>query len=72
MTIEWGIEEIKIRRKEDEDAEQDGSWENFSRMKRIRAYRRKAMGYSRSKAKAWMEVAQWELSRNHTTGNGTQ
>lgn len=73
MTLEWAIEELKIRRKEDQDAEEDGSWETFSQMKRTRAYRRKAMGYSRSKAKAWLEVAEWELSRTqNTTGSGTR
>ena len=73
MTLEWAIEELKIRRKEDQDAEEDGSWETFSRMKRTRAYRRKAMGYSRSKAKAWIEVAEWELSRTqNTTGSETR
>lgn len=73
MTLEWAIEELKIRRKEDKEVEEDGSWEAFAQMKRKRSFRRKAMKYSRSKAKAWLEVAEWELSRkNHTTGNEMQ
>lgn len=71
MTVEWGMQEIKIRRKEEKEAEEDGSWEAFARMKRIRSYRRKAMGYSRSKAKAWMEIAEWEMAKRNTTGNAT-
>jgi hypothetical protein len=71
MTLEWAIEEIKIRRKEDKQAEEDGSWEAFAQMKRTRSFRRKAIGYSRTKAKAWMEVAEWELSKRNTIGNGT-
>jgi hypothetical protein len=63
MTIEWGINEIKIRKQEELEAEENGSWEAWATMKRRRAYRRKSMGYSRSKAKAWMEVAEWELSK---------
>lgn len=63
MTIEWGINEIKARKQEEIDAEADGSWEAWAAMKRRRSYRRKSMGYSRSKAKAWMEVAEWELSK---------
>ena len=71
MTVEWGMEEIKIRRKEEKEAEEDGSWEAFARMKRTRSYRRKAMGYSRSKAKAWMEIAEWEMAKRNTTGKAT-
>lgn len=73
MTLEWAIEELKIRRKEDQDAEKDGSWEAFAQMKRTRSFRRKAMKYSRSKAKAWLEVAEWEMSRTQNmTGNATR
>jgi len=71
MTLAWGMEEIKIRRKEEKQAEEDGSWEAFAQMKRTRSYRRKAMGYSRSKAKAWMEIAEWEMAKKPTTANAT-
>lgn len=73
MTIEWARKELKIRCQEDRDAEEDGTWEAFAAMKRRRSYRRKDMGYSRTKARAWLELAELELSmKNHTTGNAMQ
>lgn len=73
MTIEWAREELRIRREEERIAEEDGTWEAFAAMKRRRSYRRKDMGYSRTKARAWLELAELELSRkNHITGNAMQ
>jgi|JI10StandDraft_1071094.scaffolds.fasta_scaffold288258_2 hypothetical protein len=58
MSIDIARDELAIRRKEDADAEADGTWEFFSRMKRERAYRRKAIGWSRGKMNAWLQVAE--------------
>jgi hypothetical protein len=69
MTIEWARKELKIRCQEDRDAEEDGTWEAFAAMKRRRSYRRKDMGYSRTKARAWLELAELEIE--NTTGNPT-
>lgn len=61
MTIEWARKELKIRRHEEIDAESDHSWESWALMKRRRSYRRKDMGYSRTKAMAWLELAELEI-----------
>lgn len=58
MTIDWAMQELKIRRQEEREAEEIGTWEAFAAMKRRRSYRRKDMGYSRTKAKAWLELAE--------------
>ncbi len=70
MSIEWAREEIKIRHHEEKEAEADGSWEAWAAMKRRRSYRRKDMGYSRTKAKAWIEIAEREIE--NITGKPTQ
>jgi len=63
MTIEWARDELKIRRQEEIDAEADGTWEAWASMKRRRSYRRKDMKYSRTKARAWMELAEREIEK---------
>jgi len=70
MTIDWAMQELKIRRQEEREAEEIGTWEAFAAMKRRRSYRRKDMGYSRTKAKAWIEIAEREIE--NMTGKPTQ
>lgn len=61
MTLEWARDEVMRRRKEQAAVEIDGSWEAFALMKRDWAGRRKRMGYSRAKARAWIEIAEREF-----------
>lgn len=60
MTLEWARTELATRRAEEAAAEAEGTWDAFAAMKRRRSYRRKGMGYSRSKAKAWLEIVERE------------
>lgn len=62
MTIEWAREELIRRREEQAAAEADGTWETFAQMKRAWAFRRKDIGYSRAKARAWLEIAEQEMN----------
>lgn len=62
MSIEWAREEVIRRRRELSAVEADGSWEAFATMKRSWAFRRKDMGYSRAKARAWLEIAEQEMN----------
>ena len=63
MTREdWAFAELDQRRAEDDRFReppypQTQEWQDFARMKRARAYRRKAMGYSRATAAALVEWA---------------
>lgn len=63
MSVEWARHELAMRRREDAETQADGSWDAFARMKRTWAKRRKEMGFSRAKAKAWLEIAEREYER---------
>lgn len=60
MTIEWAREELTLRRQEQAAAEADGTWETFAQMKRAWAFRRREIGFSRAKVRAWLEIAEQE------------
>ena len=57
MTLDWAKEELRVRAKEQSQAEIDGTFDVFAAMKREWAFRRKRMGYSRAKANAWLDIA---------------
>ncbi|QMV00143.1 hypothetical protein GHV40_00970 [Devosia sp. D6-9] len=61
-SLEWGYRELDLRRAEDsrfpvEPARDSEEWKAFARMKRARARRRKTMGFSRARARDWVEEA---------------
>lgn len=61
-SLEWGYRELDLRRAEDsrfpvDPARDSEEWDEFARMKRARARRRKAMGFSRAHARSWVEEA---------------
>lgn len=58
MTLDWAKQELRRRKAEQEAVQSDGTWDAFAAMKRAWAFRRKAMGYSRAKARAWMDIAE--------------
>ncbi len=58
MSIDIAKEELAIRRREKAEAEADGSWEAYSAMKRKWGYRRRKIGWPRSKMNAWLEIAE--------------
>lgn len=58
MSIEIALEELRVRRAEEAEAEADGSWEAWARMKNKRAFRRRrVLQWSRAKTKAWLQIA---------------
>lgn len=68
MSLTWGIAEQAIRAKEDarfpaELHRASPAWEAFAEMKRQRAARRKAMGFSRGMATYWLARAARETER---------
>lgn len=61
-SLEWGYRELELRRAEDtrfpmEPPRGTPEWDAFARMKRARASRRKAMGFSRARARDWVAEA---------------
>ncbi|AKR57995.1 hypothetical protein GCM10011321_31700 [Youhaiella tibetensis] len=61
-SLEWGFRELDLRRAEDgrfpvEPVRGTAEWDEFARMKRARARRRKAMGFSRAHARSWVNEA---------------
>lgn len=58
MSIEIAIEELRVRRAEEAEAEADGSWDAWAAMKSKRGYRRRrVLQWSRAKTKAWLQIA---------------
>ena len=58
MSIDIAIEELHRRRVEQAAAEQDGSWEAYAEMKQKWGRRRREIGWTRSKMRAWLDVAE--------------
>jgi hypothetical protein len=62
VSLDIAIEELHTRRREESEAERDGSWEAWCAMKSTRGYRRRRIGWSRSKMKEWLRIAEEHLS----------
>jgi hypothetical protein len=58
MTIDVALEELRRRRAEEAEAERNGTWEAWCKMKKQRGFRRRQIGWSRSKMRAWLEIAE--------------
>jgi hypothetical protein len=59
MSIDVALEELRTRRAEEAEAEAIGTWEAWAAMKAKRGFRRRrVLGWSRSKVKAWMDIAE--------------
>lgn len=61
-SLDWGYLELDLRRAEDgrfpvEPMRGTAEWDEFARMKRTRARRRKAMGLSRAHGRSWVDEA---------------
>jgi hypothetical protein len=57
--LEWAVKELSIRAEEEAAA---GKYGSLDHAKKMRAFRRKAMGLSRGKARYWLEEAERVLA----------